>query len=147
MGVRSDLFNANASEARSLAESERPELEWSGMGFDGLDNVKLATLWGILDGGTPNSSLEEHLDALKAVISLPDQGALVFELPQALIAYMAIVSGFEPEARNELAAKWAQAEEFESWDESEVQELLQGITDLADMARLESKTLLLRISP
>lgn len=143
MGIQSDLVIAGANEAEDVRASESPAMEWEGLSFQGLENVKLATLLSLLSSHSPDSDYEKWLDELP---SLSNESPWLFVLSAAAVKCLSRIAEQEGAEFEKLAESWAATEEFEAWESSDVNDLLRSIGDLAESATLERKTMILWLS-
>lgn len=142
MGVQNFLLMASSEAAASVAAAAEPAEEWNGFRFRGLDNIKLITLWALIEAGSPDDDFESRLDQVPR-ISERESGPWVDVVPDGMLSTLAEIASMEVEESAALASLWGQTEEFEGWEASDVQDLLCSIGDLADSAQLEGKMLLL----
>lgn len=142
MGVLSELVIADPTEVEEVRESEQPTQHWDGFSFQGLDRVKLVTLWSLIETGVADNELESRLAAVQPNTG-DDHGPWVDTIPAKMLSALASVAALEEDAFAGLSGKWAATEEFEGWSQSDVEELLRGVGDAADSAQLAGKTLLL----
>lgn len=142
MGVLNHLLLADASEAYAVAASDEPSQAWDGFFFRSLDRIKLATLWALVEAGSPDDSLEQRLHAIRTIPE-GNQGPWVDIVPPKMLASLASISALEDDEQESLAQRWGQTEELDGWEASEVFGLVRSIGDTAESAQLENKTLLI----
>ncbi len=142
MGVLSHLFVAEAFEADAVAASDEPSQAWEGFSCRGLDRIKLATLWALVEAGSPDDRLESRLNAIRTIPE-GDQGPWVDVAPPDMLRALAAVAAMEECEQTTLAERWGQTEELKDWEASEVCEVLRSIGDTAETAQLYNKTLLI----
>ncbi len=142
MGVIAQLVVADPSEAATVLSSGDPTNAWDGFGFKGLDNVRLITLWSLIESTSPDDRFEDRLETVR-VIQDEGHGRWVHVIPEKMLAALASVATLDDDDFDRLAEAWGQTEEFEGWEEADVLELLRLVGDLAETARLGGKTLLL----
>lgn len=145
MGIQSDLVIAGADEAEDVRASESPSAEWDGFSFQGLENVKLATLLSLISSRSPDGEYEKWLGELPVVGEVDDRPWL-FALSRAAVKSLATIAAQDGEEFEGLAEQWAATDEFEGWEPADVSDLLRSIGDLAESATLERKTMFLWVS-
>lgn len=147
MGVLSSLVIAGRAEAEAVARSDVPSQNWEGIDCKGLDNVKLGTLWAILEGvQLSHDNVMRRIDQIETVAQLSEHGPWVYGIPRPLRDLLSELAGEEADAIQEKARNWATTDELRDWDNLEVETLLQDIADLADTAKLLGQDLLLWMS-
>lgn len=130
---------------RKLTQSQRPtSLRRPGTASStrGLDRIKLATLWALVEAGSAEDTLEQRLDEIRTIPE-GDQGPWVDIVPLKMLGALASIASMEEDEHESLADRWGATEELEGWDASEVLDLLRSIGDTAESAQLEKKTLLI----
>jgi hypothetical protein len=142
MGVLNHLLVADAAEADAVAASDEPSQTWDGFFCRGLDRIKLATLWALVEAGSPDDQLEQRLDAIRTIPE-GDQGPWVDIIPPRMLASLASIAAMEEDEQGSLADRWGQTEELDGWEASEVIDLVRSVGDTAESAQLENKTLLI----
>jgi len=142
MGVLNHLLVADASEADALLASDEPSKTWDGFFCRGLDRIKLATLWALVEAGSADNRLEQRLDAIRT-ISAGDRWLWVDIVPPKMLGSLTSIAAMEEDEQELLAKRWCQTEELEGWDASEVFDLVRSIGDTAESAHLENKTLVI----
>jgi len=142
MGVLNHLLVADVSEAHAVAATDEPLQTWAGFFCRGLDRIKLATLWALVEGGSPDDRLEQRLDAIRTIPE-GDRGPWVDILPPEMLASLASMAAMDEDEQESLAGCWGQTEELDGWDASELFDLVRSIGDTAKSAQLEIKTLLI----
>src|SRR5262249_99559 len=115
---------------------------WDGFFCRGLDRIKLATLWALVEADSPDDRLEQRLDAIRTIPD-GDHGPWVDVLPPKMLASLAAIAAMEENDQESLAERWGQTEELDGWEASEVFDLVRSIGDTAESAQLENKTLLI----
>jgi hypothetical protein len=146
MGVLSELVIASRSEAASVAESESPTRTWQGVVWKGLDQIKLASVWCLLDSEPLQvDNVVECSMQFELLAETTENGPWVFAVPSACRDKLAELSGDDEGEIQAVVRDWAATDELIDWDQSDVAELLQSIIQLADTAKLEGKDLLLWI--
>jgi hypothetical protein len=139
MGVLTDWVIANKSEAEAVGKSIVPIKKWPGIDAKGIDQVKLATLWGILSGAPYQ---ESWIEEMLPVYSASDEGPWVSVIPQGLVDGLA---SLEKQRFAEVARDWAQTEEFQ--EEKNLAQLtgeyLRRMCSLAKRAKKEGKSILM----
>jgi hypothetical protein len=142
MGVLNHLLIADASEVDAVAASEEPSQTWDGFFCRGLDRIKLATLWALVEAGSADHGLEQRLDAIRTIPEV-DQGPWVDIIPPKMLGALASIAAMEEGEQESLAERWGETDELEGWEASEVFDLVRSIGDSAESAELENKTLLI----
>jgi hypothetical protein len=142
MGVLNHLLVAYPSEAEAIAASDEPSQTWDGFFCRGLDRIKLATLWALVETGSADDRLEQRLDQIRTIPE-GDHGPWVDIVPTKMLASLASIAAMEEEGRASIAERWGQTDELEGWDAFEILDLLRTIGDTAETAQLEGKTLLI----
>jgi hypothetical protein len=146
MGVLSELVAAPKSEARLVAESDSPSRDWQGIVWKGLDQIKLASLWSILEGEQIEvDSVVASSERMELAANVSENGPWVFAIPEELRNLLADLAGKDDDRMRSVARAWASTDELKDWDHSDVTGLLQEVIDLADGARLAGNDLLLWI--
>jgi hypothetical protein len=143
MGVQTDVVMGDLRDAQGIADSATPTTHWPGFTFHGFHNVKLCSLLSLLKTGRADADFERYLDLVDVVSAPTEDGPLVFAVRPAQTAELAVVAAFEEAEFESLTASWAATEEFAGWTRDDVRELLRALTDLAETASLEGKSLFL----
>jgi hypothetical protein len=146
MGVLSELVIASRSEAASVAQSDSPTRTLQGVVWKGLDQIKLASLWCLLDSEL--LQIENVVDRsmqFELLAETTENGPWVFAVPTACRDKLAELSGDDEGEMQAVVRDWAATDELVDWDRSDVAELLQTVIQLADTAKWEGKDLLLWI--
>jgi hypothetical protein len=109
--------------------------------FKGIDPVKLATLWTIIDGGELESIIEEL--CRPALVAPGDDCSILLLLPQAWIRAVAEIEKLGP-----VAKKWATTEEcrLDNWNAKDASEVIAALQKLAEYALTESKNMFLWVN-
>ena len=142
MGILNHLLVAAASEADAVAASDDPSQTWDGFFCRGLDRIKLATLWALVEAGSADDRFEHRLDAIRTIPE-GDKGPWVDIVPPKMLGSLASIAAMEEDEQESLAERWGQTEEREGWEASEILDLVRDIGDTAESAHLENKTLLI----
>lgn len=146
MGVLSDLVIAPAGAAEEIIANLCPSDSWQGFSFGGMDNVKLATLLSLLSSNSPDKDYEKWLDSISPAAKPDDEGPWVYAFSPEATTLLAGIASKETDELDQLAKRWGETEEFEGWQEEDVNELLCSVGDLAESATLEKMTLFLWMS-
>jgi hypothetical protein len=142
MGILNHLLIARADEADAVAASDDPSFTWDGFLCRGLDHIKLAVLWGLIENGSiTDVSLDARIDQISNIPE-GDEGPWVDTLPQPMLAALASIASMDSNDHDALADQWLATGELTGWTEAEALEAVQGVGDLAEMAQLQGKTLL-----
>ena len=139
MGVLNYLLIGHASEADAIAASDEPSQTWDGFGFRGLDPIKLATLWALVETGSPDDRLEQRLDQVRTIPE-GDQGPWIDVLPTKMVASLASIAAMEEGEQESLAEQWGQTDELQGWEEFDILDLVRSIGDTAETAQLENES-------
>lgn len=142
MGVLNHLLVANPSDAHAVAASDEPSLSWDGFFCRGLDRIKLATLWALVEAGTADDRFDQRLDEIRTIPE-GDQGPWVDIVPPRMLAALASIAAMDEDEQESLAERWGQTEELDGWDASDVLDMVRSVADTAETAQLENKTLLI----
>jgi hypothetical protein len=142
MGVISTLLVARPNEAEAVLASDEPSRTWDGFSYRGLDRIKLATLWALVESNFDNDRLNDRLDQIRT-IPQGDKGPWVDILPTTMLSELASIAVMEEDDQARVAELWGKTNEFRYWDRSKVIDLLRSIGDAAETAQLDGKTLLL----
>jgi hypothetical protein len=60
VGVTSQLVVADEGKATEVLRSDNPTAAWDGFTLKGLDDVRLITLWSLIDSGTTDDRIAER---------------------------------------------------------------------------------------
>ncbi|MGO9465484.1 MAG: hypothetical protein ACLQIB_53380 [Isosphaeraceae bacterium] len=142
VGVTSELVVADEGQATEVLRSDNPAAAWDGFTCKGLDDVRLVTLWSLIDSGTTDDRISERLDGVKRFESR-DANRWVMVLPTRMVESLASVASLEREEFDALVEKWVATEEFDGWEKDEVDQLLREVGDLAETANLVDSTMML----
>ena|ERR1043166_2025111 len=144
MGVLSDLVVASVVEARSVVDSTAPSQKWPGCDCKGLDTIKLASLWLLLEGESLGvENVVDRSERISLAAEKSPEGPWVFVLPDELRDELSALSDFGDEKVSNVTAGWAATEELDGWEFSDVSELLEDLMYYADTAKSAGKQLLL----
>src|SRR5579885_3546191 len=94
VGVSNHLLIADASPAGAVLASEEPSQSWNGFFCQGLDRIKLATLWALIETGSADDRLEQRLDAIQT-IERRDKGPWVDVIPPEMLQSLASIAAME----------------------------------------------------
>jgi hypothetical protein len=141
-GLVTEIVLADEREAPAVAEDEAASRRWPGIDADGIDQVKLAILWAILNGEPLRDELVVSFTPLAEV---SEDGPWVFRVPPALVGALAALDAARAPV---IAASWAAAEELEleDRDPEDVRRLLDGLRGMARAAAAANQPLLMRVS-
>jgi hypothetical protein len=136
VGVYTDWFLADESEAEALARSESPFDDWPCLSMKSIIETELMILWGLLRGEP--DSLDDVTDDVLFMDS-EDDGPFVFRVTPAFIAALAALDkpGIERVAR-----EWHGCEQMAEWELPDLAEMLREMVEFAQRARRESKPVL-----
>ncbi len=142
MGVLTDILIVDEGEAEKVAAASAPTGRWKGMAAKGLDQVKLAKLWALLEDRSPADEPDEEFTLLA---QQSDEGPWVFRIPPALTELLARLDDGRVRSK---ARDWAAIEEFEAdgWSGEEVRAALAELCGLAREATKQETSLLLWVS-
>src|SRR5690242_6358615 len=85
-GLATALVMADEREARAVAEDPAPCRRWPGVDAKGLDQVKLALLWALLD---EQPFRDESVLEFAPLAEVSEDGPWVFRVPPPLVAALA----------------------------------------------------------
>lgn len=142
MGILSQLLVAHASEAAEAAATDEPSEKWDGFTCRGLDRIKLATLWALVESGSVQHHLDERLEKV-TTIDASQHGPWVDIIPTKMLSAPASIAVMDDDEQASIAEQWSRTDEFEGWDSAEVFDLLRCIGDTAETTEIEGKTLLI----
>jgi hypothetical protein len=142
MGVLSHLLIADVTEASTVASSDEPADTWRGFFCRGIDSIKLAALWAVVECGSADDRLDERLGAIRT-LSNSDQGPWVDVVPQEMLALLATIAAMEELELEAIADKWHSTDELKDCDALHVLDLVRNIGDTAETAQLQKKGLLI----
>jgi hypothetical protein len=138
-----DLIVADRNEAGAINQAGGSHLEkWTCLESNGIDPVKLGTLWAIV------SAIEFDPNFMGDNATLDqssEDGPWVLLVPNSLVNAIAALDA--PRA-NAVAHDWAKTEEFQldAWSELDVIDYLQALIALARTSKAQEKDLLLWMS-
>lgn len=142
MGVLNQLLIADPSDGANVIASEDPAQHWDGFTCRGLDRITLATLWALIESGTPDARFDERLGQIRTIVG-GNEGPWVDVVPIEMLDFLARIAAMEDDEQEKLALNWSETEELARWEFSEVLDALRSTGDLAETAQLENKTLLI----
>ena len=135
MSFHTDWFLADKADAESIASiaitEEHSFEDWPHLSMQGIGEMDLSTLWGILRG-EPDS-----LDSTS--------GDLLFQEAEEVFVclvepgFIEALAAVKPAAVKRVAAEWNKSEELADWNAAEVVSLLRGMVKFASQARREGK--------
>ena len=136
MGMLVNVVVADAEDAGSIIESEKPVEEWKGFEAKGLDQAKFAMLHALLSG----ELFDEALDECGPLYSASDEGPWLMKLPDDSVVHLAEL---EEDALDEIGEELAATEEFEEdgWSVDEVKGFVVALADLAGVARAQGRAM------
>jgi hypothetical protein len=140
--VLTDLVIADEREAAEVARAPAPSERWPGMDLEGLDQVKLASLWALLAG---REFRVETIEEFAALHEVAEDGPWVFRFPAPLAQLLADLDDVRAA---KVARAWAETDELalDERDEASVADVLRELRALARSAQAERKALLLWMS-
>ena len=106
MGILSDFVIADASSAQQIGESPNPATLWPTLQSNGVDNIKLATLYCLITGEKYSNDIAK---SFALVGGDREKGPWVFEFPSQILRSIA---GVDPSRVSGLAETWAATEEL-----------------------------------
>ena len=145
MGVTNYLLIADVSEAETVAAHEDPSRDWEGMNFQGLDIIKLVTLWSHIDAGSSNHQFEQRMDAVLRVAS-GDAGPFVEIAPPKMVSALAQVAEMNDDQISHIAESLSRLEDFSGWNPGDVVNLVRSVGNHAEMAATLGRSLLVYTS-
>jgi hypothetical protein len=117
---------------------------WDGIEHPLLDEDRLISLWVLAESCSPDSFDELYeRSAQFEVISDGDERRRVRVMPPRMRAALASLGVLNGEGTVRLAQRWACTKELEWIDEAWVLQLLRLVTDSAETAQTQGKTLIL----
>jgi hypothetical protein len=136
MGMLVNVVVADAEDAGSIIESEKPVEEWKGFEAKGLDQAKFAMLHALLSG----ELFDDALDECGPLYSASDEGPWLMKLPDDSVAQLAEL---DEDALDEVGEELAATEEFEEdgWSVDEVKGFVTALADLAGVARAQGRAM------
>ena len=141
MAILTNIVAAAEDEFESVGESLRPMDEWSGLEKRGIDTAKIAIFHCLLTG----DELDQALGRYEPVY-VGGEGAVVLRIADEFLDKLA---SFEDEALERVAEELAATEEFEmeQWDADEVLDLVTELADLARLAEAQGQVLFVWMHP
>ena len=141
MAILTNIVAAAEDEFESVGESLRPVDEWSGVEKRGIDTAKIAIFHCLLTG----DELDQALGRYEPVY-VGGEGAVVLQIADEFLDKLA---SFEDEALERVAEELAATEEFEmeQWDADEVLDLVTELADLARLAEAQGQVLFVWMHP
>ena len=139
MGVLTDIVIAHEREAPAVAGEAAPSRRWTGIDATGVDQVKLATLWGLLSG---REFRNEWVAEFVPLYEASEDGPWVFRVPDALVQLLADVDDGRAPA---IAGRWADTEELQldEWEPDDARGTIDDLRGLARKARAAATPLLM----
>jgi hypothetical protein len=67
------------AQAKDVRNSDEPTRTWEGFRYKGLDDVRLITLWSVIDCGSPDDPDTETSDLIRQIGDLAERASLVSE--------------------------------------------------------------------
>lgn len=140
--VVTEIVIADEGDALAVAEDSAPGRRWPAIDADGVDQVKLATLWAIVTG---LEACDVILEAFTPLAEVSVDGPWVFRVPPGLVSALAEIDAGRAPA---VAETWARSEELdvEDRDPGEIRKLLDGLRGVARAATAAHKPVLMRVS-
>jgi hypothetical protein len=143
VGVQTDVVIADIEDAQAIADSGTPTSDWQGFTYNGFHNVQLCTLLSLLKTNRPDTEFDKFLNLIECVSVPTGEGPLVYAIKPEQVAELAPVARLDDPEFETLASSWHSTEEFVGWSNSDVQELLRELGDLAGSALLQGKCLMI----
>src|SRR5262245_46471430 len=94
MGMLNQLLVAHDSEADAVAASDEPSQKWAGFSCQGLDRIKLITLWALVETGSTDDGFDQRLDQMRTTPE-GNQGPWVDIVPPTMLSVLASIAGME----------------------------------------------------
>lgn len=140
--VVSELVVAEEGEAALVAADAAPRGRWPRVDAEGLDQVKLALLWALLDGQPFRDELVLEFAPLEEVSA---DGPWVFRVPPP---FAALLAAAEPDRARAAAAAWAATQELEleGWEPDAAAAMVDALRGVARAAAAARRPLLMRVS-
>lgn len=142
MAVLTNIVAAEEDELEAVGESLEPSSEWSGIALRDFTIPKIATLHAVLTGDL----LDDAYALYEPSYFSESEGAIVLQLAAALSDRLA---NLDEDALEAVSEELMATEEFEhaDWDESDIAEMLNGLTDLARLAESQGQVLFAWLHP
>lgn len=142
MGLLVNFVAAEEDEIEAIGMSEHPVDEWSGFEARDIDTEKLATLHCLLS----DDGYEDAFSAYEPVFIAGDEGVLVVQIPDEVMARLALL---EEDATQSVGEELAATEEFEmtGWSVDEVHDFVMQLADLARLADAQGQGLYVWMHP
>ncbi len=142
MGVLTDFVVAHISDVQKVGESENPSKEFSGIDAQGMDQVKMGTLYAILTQTDydPAFMLTEE----SFLYSVSEDGPWVQLVPEEMVTRLASITESQIPA---IASEWGNTEEFQPkyslGAKEDIVPFLRQIAELSRTALTEKKSVLM----
>ena len=142
MTLVTDILVVDRADIRALAESGEAGDGWEGYTYENFNNVKLCKLLSLLRTGDAQQDFERYM-ALVEPLPRAAKGSPMYLVDGDQVAELAAVDAMEDDELGPLVTAWHNAKEFEDWEKPDVTSLLLMIGELAEIASVEDKLLLL----
>lgn len=141
MGILTNIVAAEEDEVEDIGESLHPVDEWSGIERRGIDIAKVAVLHSLLTGDEYEQAL-----FLCEPIYINAEGVLVLRIANAATEKLAEL---DEDALLDVASELVATESFEleQWDDSEVEEFILELAELAQLAESQGQVLFVWMHP
>ncbi len=127
MGVLTDFFIATESQLSSFDPQQLPSASFDTFQAKGVDSVKVDLLYATLT----ERPFSEVANAGELVGEPEEEGPWTFQLPSLLLRKLA---SLEPSGVAQVAARRSSSEDFEGWEASDVEFVLENLAALARRA-------------
>jgi hypothetical protein len=143
LGVLTDIVIADPRESAFVSANPARITKWRGIDANGIDLIKLATLWALLSNDPSKANARDRFEMLHEI---PDEGPWVFRLSEVLVELLAAVD--DARAPPSIGSAWAKTEKFtlDGWDATAVGSILSELRKLAPDAMTARKSMLMWMS-
>lgn len=142
MAILTNIIAAEEDELEAVGESLEPSTEWSGIALRDFTIPKIAMLHCVLTGDLLDDAYAIYEPSYFSEL----EGAIVLQFSGELSDRLA---NLDEDALDAVAAELMGTGEFEEsgWDEEEISEMLNGLTDLARLAESQGQVLFAWLHP
>lgn len=142
MVILTNIIAAEEDELEAVGESLEPSIEWSGIALRDFTIPKIATLHCVLTGDLLDDAYALYEPSYFSAI----EGAIVLKFSSQLAERLA---NLDEAALAAVVDELMGTEEFEDagWEYEEIGEMLNGLTDLAQLAESQGQVLFAWLHP
>ncbi|MDX9994647.1 MAG: hypothetical protein RBS28_04925 [Rhodocyclaceae bacterium] len=142
MAILTNIIAAEEDELEAVGDSVEPTSEWSGIALRDFTIPKIATLHCVLTGDLLDDAYALYEPSYFSEI----EGAIVLQLASQVIDRLA---SLDEAALQAVSEELMATEEFEyaGWGEEEIGEMLNGLSDLAQLAESQGQVLFAWLHP